>query len=86
MAQQTAVDWYIHNYWFIQNKLKSKIITESEFQIQNKKLIEKAIKIEKKQIQKAFMDGQDMPINHPCSPHYSTEEYYNYKYYTFKTI
>jgi hypothetical protein len=36
---------------------------------------------EKEQIQKAFSDGQETPINHPTLPHYSREEYYddNYK-------
>jgi hypothetical protein len=32
---------------------------------------------EKKQIQKAFSDGQETPINHPTLPHYSRDEYYN---------
>ena len=42
-----------------------------------KTLLEK----EKEQIQKAFSDGQETPINHPTLPHYSREEYYddNYK-------
>ena len=39
-------------------------------------LIEK----EKEQIQKAFSDGQETPINHPTLPHYSREEYYNDNY------
>jgi hypothetical protein len=33
--------------------------------------------MEKEQIQKAFSDGQEKPINHPTLPHYSREEYYN---------
>ena len=39
------------------------------------------IEKEKEQIQKAFSDGQETPINHPSLPHYSREEYYddNYK-------
>jgi hypothetical protein len=35
---------------------------------------------EKEQIQKAFSDGQETPINHPNLPHYSREEYYNDNY------
>jgi len=35
---------------------------------------------EKEQIQKAFSDGQETPINHPTLPHYSREEYYNQTY------
>lgn len=35
---------------------------------------------EKEQIQKAFSDGQETPINHPNIPHYSREEYYNDKF------
>ena len=38
------------------------------------------IKKEKEQIQKAFSDGQETPINHPTLPHYSREEYYNDNY------
>ena len=45
--------------------------------IEAQSLLEK----EKYQIQKAFSDGQETPINHPTLPHYSREEYYddNYK-------
>lgn len=41
----------------------------------------KYLEKEKEQIQKAFSDGQETPINHPTLPHYSREEYYddNYK-------
>ena len=41
----------------------------------------KFLEKEKEQIQKAFSDGQETPINHPTLPHYSNEEYYidNYK-------
>ena len=35
---------------------------------------------EKEQIQKAFSDGQETPINHPTLPHYSRNEYYNDNY------
>lgn len=35
---------------------------------------------EKEQIQKAFSDGQETPINHPDLPHYSNEEYFNDNY------
>ena len=42
----------------------------------SKKLLDK----EKEQIQKAFSDGQEIPINHPTLPHYSSEEYYNHNY------
>ena len=38
------------------------------------------IELEKEQIQKAFSDGQETPINHPTLPHYSREEYYNDNY------
>jgi len=38
------------------------------------------IEKEKEQIQKAFSDGQETPINHPTLPHYSREEYYNDNY------
>lgn len=42
--------------------------------------IESMIEKEKEQIQKAFSDGQETPINHPTLPHYSREEYYNDNY------
>ena len=35
------------------------------------------LKEEKEQIQKAFSDGQETPINHPTLPHYSRDEFYN---------
>ena len=35
---------------------------------------------EKEQIQKAFSDGQETPLNHPNLPHYSRDEYYNDNY------
>jgi hypothetical protein len=37
-------------------------------------------KLEKEQLQKAFSDGQETPINHPTLPHYSRDEYYNDNY------
>jgi hypothetical protein len=44
--------------------------------IEAQSLLEK----EKYQIQKAFSDGQETPINHPTLPHYSREEYYDDNY------
>ena len=38
------------------------------------------LKEEKEQLQKAFSDGQETPINHPTLPHYSRDEYYNDNY------
>jgi len=46
--------------------------------IEAQSLLEK----EKEQIQKAFSDGQETPINHPTLPHYSREEYYDDNYKT----
>jgi hypothetical protein len=42
--------------------------------------INQALEKEKEQIQKAFSDGQETPINHPTLPHYSRDEYYNDNY------
>jgi hypothetical protein len=39
---------------------------------------------EKKQIEVAFSDGQETPINHPTLPHYSRDEYYNDNYNQYK--
>ena len=41
---------------------------------------EQYLEKEKEQIQKAFSDGQETPINHPTLPHYSREEYYDDNY------
>ena len=41
---------------------------------------EELLQMEKEQIQKAFSDGQQTPMNHPTLPHYSREEYYNDTY------
>jgi hypothetical protein len=43
-------------------------------------LIENSFETEKENIQKAFSDGQETPINHPNLPHYSRDEYYNDNY------
>lgn len=40
-------------------------------------LLEQAKQMEEEQIQKAFSDGQETPINHPTLPHYSRYEYFN---------
>jgi hypothetical protein len=42
--------------------------------------IAKAKTMEREQIQKAFSDGQETPLNHPTLPHYSREEYFNDNY------
>jgi len=44
------------------------------------KEIEPYLEKEKENIQKAFSDGQETPINHPNIPHYSRDEYYNDNY------
>lgn len=49
-------------------------------ELRYKDIIKQAKEIEKEQLQKAFSDGQETPINHPTLPHYSREEYYNDNY------
>ena len=44
------------------------------------KEIEPYLEKEKENIQKAFSDGQETPINNPTLPHYSRDEYYNDSY------
>lgn len=56
--------------------LKNEGLEESGAYYKAKMLLEK----EKENIQKAFSDGQETPINHPTLPHYSREEYYNDNY------
>lgn len=63
-SMQEAID-YLREF----NLEASAIILEDKF-------LEK----EKEQIQKAFSDGQETPINHPTLPHYSRDEYYNDNY------
>ena len=67
MAQQTAVDWLMDRFLFAGYGLPT------EWRKQAKQM-------EKEQIQKAFFDGQETPLNHPIVPHYSGEEYYNETY------
>ena len=54
----------------------NEIVYNKDLILKLKELLEK----EKEQIQKAFSDGQETPINHPNLPHYSNEEYYNDNY------
>ena len=64
MAQLTAIEWFF------------KQTVDRPW----KEVFEEAKQMEKEQIQKAFSDGQEIPINHPTLPHYSGEEYYNDTY------
>lgn len=65
--KQTAVEW-------LQCELK-KIPFINIIEV-----FKQAKQMEKEQIQKAFLDGQEIPLNHPTIPHYSREEYYNETY------
>jgi hypothetical protein len=67
MAQQTALEWLINEWPVLESNIPPRII-------------EQAKAMEKKQITKAFADGQETPINNPTTPHYSNEEYYNDTY------
>lgn len=77
MAQQTAVEWLIEQMkngnlesWHTKNTWNISFHTREP-------ILEIAKQMEKEQIQRAFSDGQETPINHPTLPHYSREEYYN---------
>ena len=65
-AMQELIEWLEQNEIYYNKELILKL----------KQTLEK----EKEQIQKAFSDGQETPINHPTLPHYSREEYYNDNY------
>jgi len=65
-AMQELIDWLEQNEIYYNKELILKL----------KQTLEK----EKEQIQKAFSDGQETPLNHPTLPHYSREEYYNDNY------
>jgi len=74
MAQQTALNW-------LKDKLKETYDKEGKLPLAyTLHLVEQAKQMEKDQIQKAFSDGQETPINHPTLPHYSSQEYYNETY------
>ena len=73
---KTTMQELIYDLKVLQGKDDVKLIDIEE-------LIEYAtnkLEKEKEQIQKAFSDGQDTPINHPTLPHYSRDEYYNDNY------
>jgi hypothetical protein len=78
---KTAMQELIDELDFFKNILwKSDKKNES---ILVKDIIRKAVlklEKEKEQLQKAFSDGQETPINHPTLPHYSREEYYSDNY------
>ena len=67
MKQQTAVDWLSEQLRF----------TDKEAYAELYETIQQAKAMEKKQIEIAFSDGQQIPINSPTLPMYSREEYYN---------
>ena len=71
MAQQTAVEWYDQEL----RKCMMGTVPCDPIQI-----LEQANQMFQEQIQKAFSDGQETPINNPTTPHYSREEYYNETY------
>lgn len=66
---QTAVNWFVEQL--------PQIDWDDPFYVG---LLQEANKMFEEQIQKAFSDGQETPINHPALPHYSREEYYNETY------
>jgi len=65
----------------IQELIEHIQINATKFSLMNAynifKEIEPYLEKEKEQLQKAFSDGQETPINHPTLPHYSRDEYYN---------
>ena len=69
-TSKTAVEWLVHQV--NSDCLNSTFISP--------KLIEIANKLFKEQIERAFSDGQELPINNPLLPNYSSEEYYSDNY------
>ena len=66
----------------LEDKLKDNlkwIVMNADYELMDK-LFKEGFEKEKEQIQKAFSDGQETPINHPNLPHYSRDEYYNDNY------
>ena len=71
MAQQTAVEFY-------DQALRKCLMGTVE--CDPNQIFEDANQMFREQIQKAFSDGQELPINNSLLPHYSSEEYYNETY------
>ena len=79
MTKKTALEWFLEAIGYKQESDRTTIINiHPDCDITD--LIKQAKQMEKEQIQKAFSDGQETPINHPTLPHYSREEYYNNTY------
>ena len=55
--KQTAVEWFSDKTWNLKVKLENKEITIGEYAVTYVELVEKAKEMEKKQIAKAFDDG-----------------------------
>ena len=72
---KTAMQELIEAIELITKKFKRELSTEEILDMCSNQLDK-----EKEQLQVAFSDGQEMPINHPTLPHYSREEYYNDNY------
>jgi hypothetical protein len=71
MTQQTAVEWMFEQFFKVKwGSMQGNMPT----------IFEQAKAMEKKQIEIAFSDGQQIPINSPTLPMYSREEYYNDTY------
>lgn len=81
MTQQTAMQKLIERLHKTEKQLDKEnnlIISSALFAAKSMAL--ESLELEKEQIQKAFSDGQEIPIKHPTIPHYSREEYYNDNY------
>ena len=77
MAQQTEHIGEVNKMITAVEWLEEKLLTEGL----DDEFVKQAKQMEKEQIERAFSDGQQTPMNHPTLPHYSREEYYkdNYK-------
>ena len=75
---KTAMQELINKIQYSIDKQSGLSITkEQENTLEAIKLVaESLLDKEKQQLQKAFSDGQETPINHPTLPHYSRDEYY----------
>jgi hypothetical protein len=71
----TAVEWLIEQLARKNNEFQA-----LTFYYDHKEEIEQAKAMEKKQIEIAFSDGQQIPINSQTLPMYSREEYYDDTY------
>lgn len=81
MAQKTAV-MELLNFILVERRSKE----DGSIKFHAHEDFERFLEMEKENIKKAFSDGQELSINNPLLPHYSSEEYYNDSYGNYQKL